>query len=176
MQTPAALVAIPLLAGAAAGLLLPIPAGDSLPLRAAGGAVVALVSACGLRGFADEGVLVSALLIGCSLAGLSLGITSARRAYSPPLVAWFAGRDAGERFEPALIEGVLREDAAPNPLGVSLSVDLTMANGRRTQGGARLSVAGASARDAVSTWRSGRYCDDARRPENTRHVRRPRGA
>ena len=105
VQTPAALVAIPLLAGAAAGLLLPIPAGDSLPLRAAGGAVVALVSACGLRGFADEGVLVSALLIGCSLAGLSLGITSARRAYSPPLVAWFAGRDAGERFEPALIEG-----------------------------------------------------------------------
>ena len=156
MQTPAAVVAIPLLAGAAAGLLLPVAAGDSLALRAAGGAVVALVSACGVRGLADEAVFVAALLIGCSLAGLSLGITSARRAYSPPLLVWFGGRDAGERSEPALIEGVLREDAAPNPLGVSLSVDVTTANGRGTAGGARLSVAGASVGDAVSAWRSGR--------------------
>jgi competence protein ComEC len=156
VQTPASLVAIPLLVGAAAGLLLPVSVVDSLALRAAGGAVVALLGACGARAFLDDGVLVPALLVGSALAGLSLGITSARQAYAPPLLEWFAARDARERSEPALIQGVLREDAAPNPLGVSLTVDVTTADGRPASGGVRLSVAGVAVADAIFNWRTGR--------------------
>jgi competence protein ComEC len=150
------LIAIPLLAGAAAGLLLPVSAADSLALRAAGGAVVALLGGCGARLFEDDGVFLAALLVGCALIGLSLGITSARQVYAPPLLDWFAARDVGAQFEPAWIRGVLREDAVPSPLGVSLTVDVTTADGRPAAGGVRLSVAGVPSGDAISSWRTGR--------------------
>ena len=157
MRTPASLVAIPFLAGSAAGLLLPDTSVHSVALPAAGAAVLALIAACGSVDGGDEAVLVVALLLGCAAGGVSLGITAAHEAYAPPLRAWFDGRaDPSAPADPVRITGVLREDAAPGALGVSLAIDVTTVNGRPSRGGVRVSVGGVSVVDKLAGWRAGR--------------------
>jgi competence protein ComEC len=156
VQAPASFIALPLLAGAAAGLLVPDLPAYSLTLAAAGGAVLSLVAACG--SFADEDVpgVVAAVVGGCLLCGLSLGAGAARGAYAPDLLAWFNTRPAAVRTDPAVLEGVLRDDASVGALGVSLTMDVTHAGSRVSKGGVRLSVAGMPAERDVMAWRAGR--------------------
>jgi competence protein ComEC len=145
MRAPAALIAIPLLAGAAAGLLSESP--TMTPRVAAMAALFALVAA--LASFLDTrpAELTVAIAAGSLLAGLSLGLTTAERACQPPLLAWFAALDASQ---PVVLEGVLREDAEKTPYGASISVQLP-------QGGVRLAVVGAVTAAHVDAWRAGRH-------------------
>ena len=159
MRAPASLVAIPLLVGSGCGLLLH-EGEPSLPLCAAAGAVLAWIAALGLLSSGDDRGVACAIATGCLLAGVSLGATGARRAYHPSLLAWFDGRLAAERDEPALVEGVLREDAALTDYGASLTIDvdrvLERDVPRAAPGGVRLSVGGAGAPAVIDAWRAGR--------------------
>jgi competence protein ComEC len=171
VRTPAAFVAVPLLAGAAAGILLADHPDGWLPLCAAGGAVLSLLAALGF--FADECAVgvAAAVAIGSAAGGVSLGAAGARAAYHPPLLAWFDARAPADRDAPAVLEGVLREDASLVPFGASITIDVTcvLSPSRPstrgfsgsigtcpTRGGVRLSVGGASAASRAGDWRAGR--------------------
>jgi competence protein ComEC len=156
VHTPASLVAIPLLVGAATGLLVPATGFELLALRLAGSALLALIAACGSFAMDDETLPWAAIVTGCALAGLSLGMSGAKEVYRPPLLAWFEARDLAARGEPVAITGVLREDAAPTPVGVSLIVDVSMVGAVPSRGGVRLSVIGSSAGNGIAEWRAGR--------------------
>lgn len=127
-------------------------------LRAAVCAVLALLAAAcwAAEGRAPE--VSAAIAAGCVLAGVSLGLVAAHAAYRPPLLAWFemGGADDG----PVVIEGVVREDAAPTQFGAALVVDVRRVHlPRRTvvsRGGVRLAVAGAAASASADQWRAGR--------------------
>jgi competence protein ComEC len=156
VRTPACLIAVPLLTGAAVGLLLPDFPGYTLALSAAGAAVLSLVAACG--SFADRdglGVLVG-VLGGCLLSGISLGATAARAAYSPDLLVWFNAREPALRTDPAHIEGVLREDASAGALGVSVTIDVAREDSGHARGGVRLSLGGVPPASEILKWRAGR--------------------
>ncbi len=159
MRTPAALAALPLIAGAAAGLLLPDTAA-SLALPCAGAAVLCAVAALGAFGFddgPDDGPLVViGVVTGCLLAGASLGVSAARLAYAPSLLGWFTALDVSARGDPVRLEGVLREDASPGAYGWSLTMDVRRAGGSDVTGGVRLSVGGVPAADTAGEWRAGR--------------------
>lgn len=152
MRTPAALLALPLLTGSTLGLLFSGASDPFLPLCAAAASFLALIAAFGF--FADdfrEGV-ACAVPLGCLLAGTSLGISAARAAYRPALLGWFDAREAELRDAPAVLEGVLRDDAAVTPAGVSVLVAIH----KPARGGVRLSIAGGAALDHVDEWRAGR--------------------
>jgi competence protein ComEC len=153
MRIPAALVALPLLAGAAIGLLIPDRTSASLPLCAAAAAWLAWIAALAWSTEENSDVLAWAVAAGCFVAGVSLGITAAREAYRPPLLAWFDARPAADREAPAPLEGTLREDAAVTPFGVSLTLDVVCPG----RGGARLSIGGAGAVERAAEWRAGRH-------------------
>lgn len=169
MQAPAILAAAPLLIGAAAGILLADHPDGWLPLCAAAAAVLSLVA--GLGFFTDEcpGGVIAAVAIGCALAGVSLGVAGARAAYRPGLLMWFDARAPDDRDSPAVLEGVLREDASRSPFGASITLDVTCVlspsrdaglKARRTpgpiRGGVRLSIVGAAAASRIGDWRAGR--------------------
>ena len=161
MRAPAALVAIPLLAGSAAGL--GFFTFDHVPVSAAGGAAIALLAgtaACLLRQTGDGTV---AIAVGSMLAGVSLGAGAAREAYAPTLLTWFEATPRAAA-EPVALEGTLRDDAAESPLGVSIVVrvsavassEMPLESVRMLQGGVRLSVAGTLAKERFRAWRAGR--------------------
>jgi competence protein ComEC len=152
MRIPAALVALPLLCGSATGLLVAGHSSGSLALCAAAAALLALIASAAWFGDEDAEGVASAVAIGCLLAGVSLGVTGARDAYTPPLLTWFDARAAGDRDGPVAVEGHLREDAAVTPFGVSLTMDVT----RPARGGARISIGGLGAPEHVGEWRAGR--------------------
>ena len=184
MRTPAALVAVPLVAGTAAGILLADHPDGWLPLCAAAAAVLSLLA--GLSYFADEDPagVVAAVAIGCAAAGISLGAAAARSAYRPSLLAWFDARTPEDREAAALLEGVLREDASLAPFGASITLDVTCVvspsrdaglkagptecraglQASRQQagrpipirGGVRLSIGGVASASRVGDWRAGR--------------------
>ena len=156
MRTPASLIALPLIAGAAAGLLLPDLPRYSLSLCTAGAAVLCVVAALGFIGNDETHGVVAAVLAGCAFAGMSLGLSAAQAAYAPDLLDWFEARDQGEREDPAMLEGMLRDDGAPGALGVSLTIDVVRVNSEASAGGVRLSVGGVSAGERLSEWRAGR--------------------
>jgi competence protein ComEC len=116
-------------------------------------------------GFFSDGftaATVAATGAGCLFSGVSLGVTAARDAYLPDLLAWFNARDAVTREAPVVLEAVLREDAAVSAAGVALAVDVraivdsrTGSRGR-TSGGARLTVGGTAAIERLTEWRAGR--------------------
>ena len=159
MRAPAALLGIPLLAGAAVGLCFFEL--DHLAWCAAGGSAIALIAGLAALALNDDVSCVSAVLAGSLLAGASLGVSAARDAYSPSLLAWFQERDV-EGTRAALIEGVLQEDASDGAFGVSLLVRVARiaddkdAEPRRVDGGVRLSVAGTLAAAHRREWRAGR--------------------
>ncbi len=162
MRCPAAVVAIPLLCGSATGLLLIDSSEPSLALTAALAAVLTLISALGFFGDDFTSATVVAVVAGTFLTGLSLGLSGARAAYRPDLLVWFDARDPGTRDTPVVVEGVLREDASPGPVGVSLTMEvhrLSAASAetiRYTTGGLRLTVGGASPAVHADDWRAGR--------------------
>ncbi len=103
-----------------------------------------------------------AVVSGCILGGMSLGLTGAGRAYNPDLLSWFNACDATCRESPVVLEGVLREDASLSAAGASLVVDvrtlhrLANRDRRRTSGGVRLGIGGVPAVDLLNAWRAGR--------------------
>jgi competence protein ComEC len=156
MRTPAALAALPLLIGVSAGLLLYDLSPASLALGTAGAALLACVAACGSFGQEDTPGVLAAVVLGCFFSGASLGLGAARAAYASDLLKWFDARPEPERGDPVVIEGILRDDASPGPLGVSLTIDVMRVSSRDSRGGVRLSVGGVPAAAAVAGWRAGR--------------------
>ena len=162
MRVPASIVAIPLLVGSSVGILLADNPDPWLPLCAASAAALALTAALGF--FSEKFAIATAVAIaaGCFLSGLSLGLSSARAAYRPDLLEYFDDLDPVARDAPQVLEGVLREDAALSPAGVSLLMDVHATvdsrNGSRrdTSGGTRLTVGGTAAADRLNGWRAGR--------------------
>jgi competence protein ComEC len=159
MRAPAATIAIPLIAGSAYGVYTGDTNSPDISFRAAAAGLIALVAAVGA--FLDDSAAECTLgvVVGTLVVGTSLGTTAASRAYRSPLLAWYAEASRAER-ERAVIEGVLREDAAVMATGVSLSVDVRTVASRRAGeqhlGGLRLSVAGTLATERLREWRAGR--------------------
>ncbi len=155
MRVPCALVAVPLIAGAVAGLLLADSAPGSCGLAAAAAAGVAVLAA--VAAIADDSSLEATLAIvaGTLMAGFSLGVQTARETY---------GREPAVAVgEPVVVEGWLREDAALAVAGAAVTLDVVRAGpaGREpaplARGvGVRLGVTGAAAAGAVGQWRAGR--------------------
>ena len=162
VRVPAALVAIPLVAGCSAGLYFADSSDPALPLRLASASILTLVAAAGFLADEFSEALAPTVVAGCLLGGTSLGLTSASAAYKPDLLLWFNASDPVIRDSPVLLEGVLREDAAFSPAGVSLwldareIVDGRKGSPRRTAGGVRLTVAGVAAANLLDQWRAGR--------------------
>ncbi|HEY7500896.1 MAG TPA: DNA internalization-related competence protein ComEC/Rec2 [Vicinamibacterales bacterium] len=154
MRAPAALLALPLAAGCGIGLLL--FESEQFAVRLAAAAALCALAAMACCADDRPADATSCVVLGALVAGISLGVTSARRAYHPPLLAWFesAGADA---HASVTLRGTLREDAAASAAGVSLAMDVTHAGTVRASGGVRLSVAGALAIDAMREWRAGRH-------------------
>src|SRR2546423_1601220 len=123
VRLPAALVAIPLFAGCAAGISLGDSATSELCLRIASASLLTLIAA--LAFFADGcGTRCAATIaLGVVLTGLSLGLTAASAAYHPNLLSWFNACGDTCHDTPVLLEGILREDASLSGAGVSLLLD-----------------------------------------------------
>lgn len=171
MQTPAALVALPLLIGSAAGMLLTDMPDRWLPLCAAAAACLSALAAAGFLADGCASGVVASVAVGCLLSGVSLGVGAARAAYHPDLLVWFDARERETRDGPALIEGVLREDASPSPFGASITIDVTCRGSRSCgigepvspaaasagmPGGVRLAIGGSGAEARLGEWRAGR--------------------
>src|SRR5262245_28580805 len=155
MRTPSALLAVPLAVGCACGLLVTDMVSDGFPLRLTAAAALCLVAAVSCCADERAPETVVCIVLGALLAGISLGEFSARRAYHPPLLTWFADAAPNARTSVAL-HGTLREDAASTTTGVSLTVDVARVGDVAADGRARLSVAGTLAIDAMREWRAGR--------------------
>ncbi len=120
MRHVAAIPAIGLLAGSAAGLLFPqssIVAGVAL-------AIGAIAAAWAFRANRSA-VLAAAVAVGFAGGGALLSVDAWREAWRPPLRIAFeeiAEDQDGTAF--AIVTGVLRSDAVQRPSGVSLSLDV----------------------------------------------------
>ena len=153
MRVPAALAAIPLLAGSALALLVWPAPGPDLPVTGAGAAALALLAAAAAAADDDRAAACTWIIAGCFLAGVTLGCGAAGRAYAPPLLRWFA---LHEPREPVLLEGTLREDAILTPQGVSLPLTVERAGAENAAGGVRVSIGGSLAAAHAGEWRRGR--------------------
>ena len=148
----AALPALTLIAGTAIGWILPERA-SSLLLLTLGGATCGAVWAWQSRSqpwfsAAVAGVFVSG--------GALLSADAWREASRPGLRLAFDARAAGEGRASVVLTGVLREDAAERPAGVSLSLDVIAIDDEPVNGGVLLTVAGDLARGLAREWRAGR--------------------
>jgi len=156
MRHPAAIVAVSLLAGAAAGGAWP-----ARPAAAAAGLLP--LSAAALAAFSRRRpyALVAAVSASSALSGFTLAADAGRRALRPPLVVALAahpraiGGDA-----PVLVEGWLGRDAEVGEEGARLDLFVAdlLAPGPAgpAHGRVRLSVRGAQAPAVAPTWRAGR--------------------
>jgi competence protein ComEC len=157
VRVPAALVALPLIAGSAIGLLCGERVEPGFALGAAAAGLIGLLAVAAsvvddCPADATAGIAVTAVLL-----GLSLGASAAHRVYRPSLLPWF--QEGGRPSQPAtVLEGRLREDAVGVAAGVSLVLDVDRVGdpARAVAGGVRLSVAGALAPQAAAAWRAGR--------------------
>jgi competence protein ComEC len=183
MRTVAAIPAVGLLAGAAFGLLAP-----DIPSRPG----YTFLIACGALSIwawrvAGARVLAAVVVAGFFAGGAILSNDAWQRAWRPPL--WIAfeefaraeraradveGRRLPEDEEAfAVVEGILRSDAAKTDNGVSLSVQidgLDRQDGQETasrlsspsrlsrpvSGGIAVTVTGSLAADRIDDWRAGR--------------------
>ena len=119
--------------------------------------------ACLVIGFASGGVLLS------SDAWRRARTSTLRQVFDEAAVVERATADAEHRFMPedpsafAVVDGVLRADAAPSQSGISLSLDVERISPlaipgatRDVEGGLLVSVGGALSADHVSEWTAGR--------------------
>ena len=159
MRVPAAVVALPVFAGAAAGVILCDALPDRLILAAAIAAV--LCTMAGAYVCTDDGpeAVLICVAVGALCGGYAIGGAVTRDLLAPPLLQWFETQGEDEDG-PVLVQGTLREDAAVLPYGVVLTVDVetvsTWSGANAAPGGARLVVGGALDPDAVLEWRAGR--------------------
>ena len=68
-----------------------------------------LLALCAAASYASDGSApecAGAIVAGCLVGGISLGVSDGRAAYRPSLDAWFSARQAALREEPVQIEGV----------------------------------------------------------------------
>lgn len=149
-------------AGSAAGLLLPYQSW-ALLASAAGGAVVAAAAAR----FHGERGAAQALLAATVIAGAALrAVLVAEAVAHPPLVRWFeqatSGTAAGEarvRETPIQVRGRLMRDASPTAFGVQLQMAVSAIDSDGTWqacgGGLSVSIAGAHT-GGLAEWRAGR--------------------
>lgn len=153
---PLALVAVPLLAGAAAGLQLYRL--EQLAILSAGAAAVAFLAAAGSSALGDSRVFMISVVLGSLFSAVSLGVSSAADAYSPSLLTWFHQHKPSE---PVALHGVLEEDGVPGAFGVSVHAQVAHLVLDRivfdVEGGVRLSVAGSFAAARMREWREGRH-------------------
>ena len=153
MHAPAALAAVPVLAGSLAGLLLWPWSHDTIGSVGPGAAALSLLAAVAWAADEDAPGVRVAVVTGCFVAAFTGGEMAAQRAYAPPLLEWFTARVTSE---PVTLEGTLREDAVATAFGVSLSIDVDRVDAQPTAGGVRLSVGGALAAASSGEWRGGR--------------------
>ena len=151
MRVPALLVALPLLAGAAAGGLLREFIPDHLLLASAAAAVLCVVAGAGFFTDDEAAGVVAAVAIGSLFAGLSSGASAARSLYSPTLLAWHDASDGDGG--PVILEGRLRDDV----VGTLLEIDVERACRRAgecapVRGGVRLAMGGAFDPRSVRWW------------------------
>jgi competence protein ComEC len=159
VRVPAALIALPLCAASATGVILFEHAPERLILAAAAAAVLCTMAGLSFCAADDyQGVLLC-VVVGTACAGYAMGAAVTRDLFAPPLVRWFSDYVQGENA-PVLVEGVLREDAAVLPYGVVLTLDVravATASGRyQAPGGVRLVVDGTPDAAAILEWRAGR--------------------
>ena len=162
MRSVAAIPALGILTGAAAGLLFP----DLGPI-----AFVVLTAAvgCAVTAWWFRRVPVLAVSVGVSFAAGSalLAIDAWRDAWRPTLRVAFEEMTGLEGdTASAVLTGVLRADAVQRPSGVSLSLDTRSVSSslssdagtedRRAAGGVLITVGGDLARTRVDDWRRGR--------------------
>jgi competence protein ComEC len=168
MRAPASIVAVPLLGGTAAAILLFERLPDLFAFCAAAAALLAWLAALACFAAGGPAECVIAIVLGAAFAGLSLGASSADAAYGAPLLRWFTSRPPASGDHPIILEGTCRDDAAVTASGVSMTVDVDRVQSwpglRRDpsqaflprRGGVRLSVAGALATGRFNEWRAGR--------------------
>lgn len=156
MLYPAAIPAIALAAGIAAGIFLPNFIGLSRTVFLVGclGATVAFVRRV-------ESATTVLLGLGFVLAGVLLGAHANRIVLTTPLGVLFDHHlPPGEHQLLAVVEGRLRTDAARGPSGVNLSIEVDQIelNGawQTTLGGIIVGVGGELASNHISEWRAGR--------------------
>lgn len=157
VSAPAILLAVPFLTGAATAILAFDGLNERFAVLAAASALLALIAATASALQGDPAGACGVAVLGCALAGLSLGASAARNAYHPPLLQWF---EQAAPDGPTVIEGVLREDASPSPLGASLTLDVLTtaegAGGTEPLGGVRIAVGGVFTAREIDRWRAGR--------------------
>jgi competence protein ComEC len=148
MSAPAVIAAIPLVAGVVTGSLTSVPFALIAWMTAIGWAITAVAF---LRTWTR--VFVGACVCACFGVGALLGAAAERTAMHPQIAMGAPG-------DPVALRGVLREDAASTPFGVTFTLDVTgiVRNGREdvASAGVRASVAGNLARTSSSGWRQGR--------------------
>ena len=170
MPYVAAIPAVGLLAGAAAGLVFP-----SLPAIL----TFAILICCGALAWwswraGHPRVLAAFVAAGFFAGGAVLAADAWERAWRPPLWGAFEARAREQRAQAeaegrrlpeddeafAVVEGELRSDAARTEGGVSLSVAVDTLEGaspsRPLTGGIAVTVVGALAADRIDEWRAGR--------------------
>jgi competence protein ComEC len=161
VRVPAALLALPLLAGATAALLLEGSTPDRLIVPAAGAALVCALAGLGFLVDALRPPVLACVVCGAGLTGYSLAAGAVRDLLRPPLLAWYESLPPGADG-PVLVDGILRDDAAVLDYGVLLTIDVrgVRAAGqpwRPAPGGARLVVGGDVGRAVPAAWRAGRH-------------------
>jgi competence protein ComEC len=168
VRCPAAIPAIALAAGIAAGIFVPLHPDPWLLVASW------LAAACATFLHRDR-LAILLLAAGFSIGGALLGAQAQTAALETSLGEFFDQHVATPRqFQLlAVVEGRLRADAAPGPSGVSLSVDVDRIEvdgvSRSISGGIIVGVAGQLAGSQIPQWRAGRrvrFPATLRRPAN----------
>ena len=156
MTSPSAWIGAALVAGVAAGAVVPLP---GAPFVAALLGSWLLATLCVLRSRAWP--LVVAVVAGATAAGAIIGGREAAAASVPSLLVW----QRAHADTVAHLTGTIREDAAIAGYGVGVTLDaITLGSTEgeaRVRGGVRLTIAGALASAEVPRWTAGRRisCD-----------------
>jgi competence protein ComEC len=160
MRVPAALLALPLLIGAATGLLFHTLIPEHLTLASAGAAALCTVAGFGFLAERLRPAVVACTVAATVLGGFAMASATIRDLLRPPLLDWF-DRLPGDEGGPFIVHGILREDAAAMPYGVQLTLDVTRvgtpgSDADPARGGARLVVGGEVPPGRALAWRAGR--------------------
>jgi competence protein ComEC len=153
VSVPAALPAAAVIVGAAAGTVTgEVPRGPAAAVLVAVWALAGAGFALGWRRVFALGVAAVFLW-----AAWLLSSRATRQAAEPPLRTELADV---LRAGPVVLEGRLREDAAPGESGVALAMQveraITGGRSRTASGGVRLTVGGTLGLERVGQWRAGR--------------------